>query len=720
MITAKTHTKLFILFLVTVLTLGVLPAHAGCNLANGNALQLNVSGDFIIPLGDQADYTASVQAGVAGTYAWSLGGGYFSIVDGSDQDTVTVQAPAVYDANAPHIYDPYEDEEGENMIATLNLTFTFDDSSLGSCGSAYIVETPPAPPPPTVTVTIDNPADVMCVGSSKDFTATVSPQVEGTFSWTTSSGKITLANASEQTVTVNAGSSHSDAVDAEDLTVVFTPAEGDACQATHNFTVIEVELVNPEDILLVDSSEDFTATVSPQVAGTYSWTTTSSKITLANTSAQTVTVNAGSTPSDSVDAEELTLEFAPDGGDACEVLHNLTVVKVGLKKLEFTSDHNVICNGTTLTSAGSRYPNVEWDTTLPNPVNAPITHTAGTNAAGKIALTLTLDVSPIPASTVYTITGTSSEDALSFSKSGSISSGSSVTISVTADNSIGGEVRKIEDSISWTIELLGITVNLGDTGDHVIYTTLGTPNTSAPSSASVPNVPRMDLAVPIVASAITAAGGDGNHTKTVWEIVKAEGSYTLGTSLNDVDAWTLPSLSNGADCLSISKFVRNVGMATGIPGGFDAETYAAYYRTAGEPDRPKTAIAGLALNNPYVNSGDQGAAATAGLDPAWVLGLADINCTKFGGGSAPGTVGCGPDGLNAFEAAMIYTDTAAKKWYFPGGTPKIYDDIDDIVQIFQTMVWVGLGDHDGNPATPDVAIVKSVDYTYTTQPNATP
>jgi hypothetical protein len=398
----------------------------------------------------------------------------------------------------------------------------------------------------------------------------------------------------------------------------------------------------------------------------------------------------------------------------------VTIIKVELKKLEFTSDHNVICDGATITTAGSRFPNVEWDTTVATPVNAPITHTAGATATDKIALTLTLDVSGIPASTAYTLTGSSAEDALDFSKSGTISSGSDVTVTVVADNAIGADIQKIEDKITWSIDLLGTSVSLGDTGAHVVYTTLGTPDTSAPSSASVPNVLRMDLAVPVVASAITAAGGSGNHTKTVWEIVKAEGSYTLGVSLSDANAWTLPSLPAGADCLSISKFVRNVGMAMGIPGSFDAETYAAYYRTAAEMDRPKKAIAGLSLNTPNVSPGDQGVAATAGLDPSWVIFLADVNCTKFGGGAAPGTVGCGPDGINSFEAAVIYTDTAAKKWYFPGGTTRIYDDIDDIVQIFQTMAWVQYGDHDSNPLTPNVLVVKAVDYTYTTQSNATP
>jgi hypothetical protein len=406
----------------------------------------------------------------------------------------------------------------------------------------------------------------------------------------------------------------------------------------------------------------------------------------------------------------------PDCKDECVV----RIVKATLKKLEFTSDHNVICNGTTVTIAGSRFPDVEWDLTVVPPVNAAITHTAGINATNVISLTLSLDAEGIPVNTAYTLTGSSSENALNFSKSGTISSGSGVTIALTADNVIGADIKKIEDKISWAINMLDISVDLGDTGEHVIYTTLGTPNTSAPLNASVPNVPRMELAVPIVASAITAAGGSDNHAKTVWEIVKAKGSYYLDVALSDSEAWTLPSLPNGADCLSISKFVRNVGMAMGIPGSFDAEMYAAYYCVTGDVDRPQKAVSGLRLNAPLVSPGDQGIPATAGLDPSWALALADMNCTKHGGGAASGTVGCGPDGLNAFEAAVIYTDQAARKWYFPGGTGFVYDDIDAIVQIFQTMVWVQYDDHDNNPLTPNVLVVKAVDYTYTTQPSVTP
>ena len=394
--------------------------------------------------------------------------------------------------------------------------------------------------------------------------------------------------------------------------------------------------------------------------------------------------------------------------DQCtSVEKEFTIYKVDFKKLEFTSDHNVICDGNTITAAGSRFPNVEWDPT--GSVNAPITHTAGNTATDKIHLTLTLEALGIPSNTEYTLTGSSAESALNFSKSGTISSGSNVTIPIIADNAIGSDIRKFESSITWTIDLFSTSIELGISGNHVIYTTLGVPDLSAPSGASIPNVPRMDIAVPVVANAISAAGGSGEHNKTVWQIVQAEGSYYLGVSLSDNEAWTLPSLPNGADCLSISKFVRNVGMAVGMPGSFDAETFAAYYRISGDLDRPKKSIAGITLNSPRINPGDRGAVVTPNLDPNWMLALADINCT--GGGGQPGTVGCW-GGLNAFEAAVIYTDISNKKWYFPGGTDRMYDDVDKVVQIFQTMAWVAPADHDNNPLTPDKLVVQAVDYTY--------
>jgi len=401
-------------------------------------------------------------------------------------------------------------------------------------------------------------------------------------------------------------------------------------------------------------------------------------------------------------------------GECGSASKEFTIVKVALRTLEFKSDHNLMCNGTSVLSAGTRFPGVEWDSTGSSTVNAPISHSAGDST--HVSIEVTLQGEGIPINSAYTITGTSSEDALEFTDSGSISPGSSA-LPINSSNPLGKEIRKIMDSISWSIEIAGCTFDLGITGPHKIYMTVGTPITSAPGSASVPNESRMELSVARVNAAISATGSAVDaytcFPRIVWNLMRSAGSYNLGTTLSDVQAWNLPSTP--ADCISIARFVRNVSMVIGIPGGFYSEYYAAYYATATDPERPTKALANVALNSPYIHPEDKGVPQTGGLDAAWTIALTDKNCTKYGApNTPPGTVGCGPNGFNAFEAAVIYTDPMSKKWYLPAGVTRDprYDEPDSVVQIFQTLAWVDDGDHDGNPSTPDVLIVKEVDYTY--------
>jgi hypothetical protein len=381
----------------------------------------------------------------------------------------------------------------------------------------------------------------------------------------------------------------------------------------------------------------------------------------------------------------------------------VNVIKIEIQSVEFTTDHNLLCNnGANITAVVSRYPNVEWQPKATPKANAPITHTA--SDTNKIGIKVTLTCDGAPSGLAFHLRGTSSESAFAFDKDDSFGGTSPQVVTIDSSNPIGKDIRKFMASISWTATVgTNPNVNLGSSGPHIVYTTLGTPNISAPSSASVPTPKRMDLAVPAVAAAIVSAGGQDNKPKIVWQIVKTQGTYYLGRNLSDAQAWALPSFATapnpGADCISISRFVRNICMCMGVPGSFDAKTYMAKYATFADPNRPKTAVEG-ATNDPYVHSGDQGAPLAAGLDPTWILGFADVNCT--GGLGAPGTVGCGPDGLNAFEAAVLYTTPGGVTWYFPGGTDSHFTDVNKVVQIFQTMVWV-------DPVT---MIVKAVDYTY--------
>lgn len=405
--------------------------------------------------------------------------------------------------------------------------------------------------------------------------------------------------------------------------------------------------------------------------------------------------------------------------------HN-AVIKVDLSSIEFTSDHNLMHDGNDVLDEGVRCPDVEWVSGATG-ANAPMSHTAGDDK--RISITLNLSVDGLPVETSYTITGTSAESSLSFSASGSIANGN-VNIPIISTKSIGKEIRRIDASVSWTINVFGQTLDLGLSGPHRIYTTLGTPIFSEPSKASVPNEPRMQIAVMQVAAAIAAAGTAPDaytcYPRIVHTVVNGPGLYSLDNgSLDDVSAWELP-VRKPKDCIAIARFARNVCMAEGIPGGFEAPTYMAYYATASDPPsapRPTKAVVGSLRKPSYIHPYDKPPPPLlAGLDPSFILGLADRNCTKYGSPSTDrGTVGCGPDGLNAFEAAVVYTDLQSKRWYFPAGVTgnPCYDTADAVVQVFQTMVWVGLGDHDGDPDSPPVPIVQAVDYIYTQQTDAT-
>lgn len=91
---------------------------------------------------------------------------------------------------------------------------------------------------------------------------------------------------------------------------------------------------NPRDYVDADTEVNssyntvsYNAVVTPSVSGAFSWSTTSSKITLTDASSQVVTVNAGANASASVGAEELKVQFTPSGSaTTCDDTHNLTVV----------------------------------------------------------------------------------------------------------------------------------------------------------------------------------------------------------------------------------------------------------------------------------------------------------------------------------------------------------------------------------------------------------
>ena len=82
-----------------------------------------------------------------------------------------------------------------------------------------------------------------------------------------------------------------------------------------------------EDVGPFYSTVKYKAVVTPTIPGAFSWSTTSTKITLVDASSQTVTINAGPDASSSVDAEQIKVDFTPSGSSvSCDDTHALTVV----------------------------------------------------------------------------------------------------------------------------------------------------------------------------------------------------------------------------------------------------------------------------------------------------------------------------------------------------------------------------------------------------------
>jgi hypothetical protein len=396
------------------------------------------------------------------------------------------------------------------------------------------------------------------------------------------------------------------------------------------------------------------------------------------------------------------------------------VADIKIKKLEFLSDHNKLCDGADILTPGSRFPDIEWDKAAGT--NAPITHTSGD--AERVRIRLTLEIKGL-SSTPTKITGTSAESALKFEKTESLSDGASVTVELTATDPIKHDIRIINSEIDWKVEIESHECPLEKTGPHKIFTTVGSPIND--ESGSTPNVTRMETAISYVLRTMAHTSNPICYPKLIWEMNNTGGSYYLGRNVSG-QAWRFPSVSTaagafaydgnahpGADCITISTFFKYVSKVMGVPGSFNANIYMAHYRIAANPVRPKTAIAG-SLNTPKIRPGDVGTTLpplSGVLTPARFLYLADGNCA---GGGGPGEVGCA-GGINAFEAALEYTH-GGTTWYIPGGTNLIYKDKDHVVQIFASMAWTEYADHDSDPTTPNQWVVRAVDYKYTPAPIA--
>jgi hypothetical protein len=141
----------------------------------------------------------------------------------------------------------------------------------------------------------------------------------------------------------------------------------------------------------------------------------------------------------------------------------------------------------------------------------------------------------------------------------------------------------------------------------------------------------------------------------------------------------------GASCISIVEFVS---LVWNIIGGEGQASMAALYARA---DQPAKALRGGLGDPPITRRTPSG--------ETWQLFLTDENNTNKG---QPG----GQGGMNYYEAALEL-DWRGKKFYYPGGTDRVYDSPDMVLSIFRTLAWAAYD------FQRDAWVVREVVHTYT-------
>ncbi|MEW6359531.1 MAG: hypothetical protein AB1696_24550 [Planctomycetota bacterium] len=306
---------------------------------------------------------------------------------------------------------------------------------------------------------------------------------------------------------------------------------------------------------------------------------------------------------------------------------NVAAFEINAKivSLEFTSDHNLMYqNGknpmprdpnygrTDIRFAGPKYVGPEWNPGAAFP-NYPTSHTAGDDPfEDRISaeLTVGLETKGLPSNVTldrwftFALVGDSvNESALCFTAPDAFSYAElvagKITLPLTATNPIGAEIRTIDAPIAWTLSILRsednpdqgwAEINLGSTGSHVIYTTLGRPVDADVPDAKYSNYTtdpnlltplRMEVAQKRVWEAIVATGvDDPSNPRIVHELSKKySGAFDLDSdrSSGNHTVWDI-GVGEKGDCFAISRFVSYVANMVGI--SCSAATFVPFHVTA--------------------------------------------------------------------------------------------------------------------------------------------
>jgi hypothetical protein len=331
----------------------------------------------------------------------------------------------------------------------------------------------------------------------------------------------------------------------------------------------------------------------------------------------------------------------------------------------------LICRNTSdLLTGGERYPRVTWVNEPRR--NAPVTHTAG--SAARVRATITVRLAGVGGGTPYVLQGFSAEPALCFRRKGTLPAGAEVVLALEAAHPLGKAVRKIRAPITWSLTVYreasgAATIDLGGTGPHVVYTTLGTPRDTADPLGVVTDV-RMDLAVERVAAALAQAGDAASPPRIVYHLMKQNGEhYHPARHYGRARAWKVPETwgmkPRGASCISIVEFVVLLCKMIGIEGSV---AMTAYYA---RPENPLAPVQGGLGDVPLFKRGFD--------NETWQLFLVDDTNSNRG---QAGGVG----GMNYYEAVLAY-EWRGERYYYPGGTDRVFDSPDKVLRVFRTLAW---------------------------------
>ncbi len=175
-------------------------------------------------VGSTQTYTAEVTPQVSGTFAWSVNNPYYlDIVGPTNMPSVTVTGKvASASINAEQLYVEFTPSTDTNVVCSATHPLTAVELKF---------------------LTGSESNDMLCVGSTKTYTAEVAPSLPGSFLWSVNNpDRLDIVGPNNMASVTVTGKVASASVDAEELTVAYLIHNEVICPVSTNITIIKVEL----------------------------------------------------------------------------------------------------------------------------------------------------------------------------------------------------------------------------------------------------------------------------------------------------------------------------------------------------------------------------------------------------------------------------------------------------------------------------------------------